>query len=87
MAPECRLCEEAPETFIHLITECPRLAQQRQHIFLDNLPDGTLDWKIGKIKKFILTTTVYDMLTEKDHYNALNIIYMHHNYSSSAESD
>ena len=87
VAPECRLCEEAPETFIHLLTECPRLTQQRQHIFLDNSPDGTLEWKIGKIKKFILTTAVYDMLTEKDHYNALNIIQIHHNYSSSAESD
>ena len=87
MAPECRLCEEAPETFIHLLTECPRLTQHRQHIFLDNIPDGTLEWKIGKIKKFILTTAVYDMLTEKDHYNALNIIQIHHNYSSSAESD
>ena len=62
MAPECRLCEEAPETFIHLITECPRLTQQRQHIFLDKTPDGTLEWKIGKIKKFILTSTVYDIV-------------------------
>ena len=87
MAPECRLYEEAPETFIHLLTECPRLAQQRQHIFLDNIPDGILKWKIGKLKKFILTTVVYDMLTEKDHYNELNIIQIHHNYSSSADSD
>ena len=87
MAPECRLCEEAPETFIHLITECPRLTQQRQQIFLDRAPEGTPEWKIGKIKKIILTTTVYDMLTEKDHYNALNIIQIDHTYSSSAESD
>ena len=87
VAPECRLCEEAPETFIHLITECPRLDQHRQDIFLDNVPDGTLNWKMGKIKKFTLTSTVYDMLTEKDHYNALNIIQIHHNYSSSADSD
>ena len=87
MAPECRLCQEAPETFIHLMTECPRLAQQRQDIFLDKEPDSTPDWKIGKLKKFILTTAVYDMLTEKDHYNALNIIQIQHNYLSSAESD
>ena len=87
VAPECRLCEEAPETFIHLLTECPRLEQQRKDTFLDKTPDGTLSWKIGKIKKFILTTTVYDMLTEKDHYNALSIIHIHHNYSSSADSD
>ena len=87
VAPECRLCEEAPETFIHLTTECPRLAQQRLEIFLDKAPDGTLDWKIGKLKKFIITTAVYDMLTEKDHYNELNIYHIHHNYSDSADSD
>ena len=46
-----------------------------------------MDWKIGKIKKIIQTTVVYDMLTEKDHYNAINIIQIHHNYSSSADSD
>ena len=55
VATECRLCKEAPETFIHLITECPRLEQQRKDIFLDRVPDGTLNWKKGKIKKFILT--------------------------------
>ena len=77
----------APETFIHLLTDCPRLEQQRKDIFLLNIPDGTLNWKMGKIKKSILTSSVYDMLTEKDNYNALNIIHIHHNYSSSAESD
>ena len=89
VAPKCRLCEEAPETFIHLLTECPRIAQQRQEIFLDNIPDGTrtLNWKIGKLKKLILTTVVHGMLTEKDNYNALNIIQIHHNYSSSADSE
>ena len=79
-------CEEAPETFIHLTTECPRLEQQRKDIFLDKVPDGSLNWNIGKIKKFILTTAVYDMLTKKDHYNALTIIQIDHNYLSSAES-
>ena len=49
-------------------------------------PDGTLDWKIGKLKKFIITTPVYDMLTEKDHYNELNIIHIHHNYFYSSRS-
>ena len=87
VAPESRLCEEAPETFIHLLTDCPRLAQHRQDIFQDKTPNGTLNWKIGKIKKFILTTSVYDMLTEKDHYNALTMIQIHHTYSSSANSD
>ena len=69
------------------IRDSPRLEQQRKDIFLDKTPDGTLNWKMGKIKKFILTTTVNDMLTEKDHYNALRIVHIHHNYSSSADSD
>ena len=56
-------------------------------IFLDNIPNGTLNWKMGKIKKIILTTTVYNMLTEKDDYNELQIIQIHHTYSSSADSD
>ena len=51
------------------------------------MPDGTLNWNIGKIKKFILTTAAYDMLTEKDHYNAIRIIHIDHNYSSSADSE
>ena len=61
VAPECRLCEEAPETFIHLLTECPRLEQHIKDIFLDKVPDGTLNWNIGKVKTFLLTTTVYDL--------------------------
>ena len=87
VAPECRLCEEAPETFIHLLTECPRLLAPRQDIFQDNIPCGSLNWKIGKLKKFILTTTVYEMLTEKDYYNELQIIQIDHNYSSAAKSE
>ena len=87
VAPECRLCEEEPETFIHLITKCPRLTQSRQDIFLDNIPNDNSAWKMGTIKKFILTTVVHAMLTEKDNYNDLQIIDIVHNYSSSADSD
>ena len=87
IALECRLCEEEPETFIHLLTKCPRLAQARQDIFLDNIPNSNSDWKMGKLKKFILTTVVYEMLTEKDNYNEQQIINIIHNYSSSAESE
>ena len=72
---------------MHLLTECPRLEQQRKDTFLDEIPDGTLKSKMGKIKKFILTTAVNKMLSEKDHYNTISIIHIHHNYSSSAESD
>ena len=33
IATECRLCEEEPETFIHLCTTCPVLKQVREDIF------------------------------------------------------
>ena len=58
----------------------PRLEQARQDIFLDNIPNSNSDWKMGKLKKFILTTVVCDMLTEKDNYNELQIIHITHNY-------
>ena len=38
-------------SFIHLVTDCPRLRTARQDIFQDNIPNGTLDWRIGKLKK------------------------------------
>ena len=87
IAPECRLCEEEPEMFIHLLTKCPRLAQARQDIFLDNIPNTHSDWKMGKLKKIILTTVVHDMLTEKDNYTEQQIMHITHTYSSSADSD
>ena len=40
-----------------------------------------------RINDIKVKPSVYDMLTEKNHYNALNIIHIHHNYSSSAESE
>ena len=65
----------------------PQTIPTTARIFLDTPPDGSLNWKMGKIKKFILTTAVYEMLTEKDHYNELKIIHIEHNYSSAADSD
>ena len=48
IAPECRLCEEEPETLIHLCTECPVLRKARQDIFLDNVPGPEGQWKTKK---------------------------------------
>ena len=33
-----RLCEEEEETFIHLLTSCPRLEISRKEIFFDRVP-------------------------------------------------
>ena len=81
VAPECRLCEENFETFIHLITEYPRLKQAREDIFLDTPPDDKGQWKMGLIFKFIYSTVVNELLLEKDNYNELPIIHFSHNLS------
>ena len=87
VAPECRLCEEDFETFIHLINDCPALRQSRQDVFLDKVPIANGDWKTNDITKFILSTEVHNMLVEKDNYNEQIIIDIVHPYSSEEESD
>ena len=87
VAPECRLCEEEPERFIHLITTCPRLRQSRiEYLGIDNLEHDE-GWKIRDILKYIQSTSLYDMLTIKDHYEELLIVDVAHNYSSDASSN
>ena len=86
VAPECRLCEEDFETFIHLVTNCPRLRLSRlEYLGIDNLEhdDG---WKIRDILKYIQSTSIYKMLTIKDHYDELLIVDIVHNYSSDNSS-
>ena len=86
VAPECRLCEEEFETFIHQTTTCPRLRLSRlEYLGIDNLEhdDG---WKIRDILKLIQSTSIYDMLTVKDHYEELLIVDIVHNYSSDISS-
>ena len=74
VAPECRLCEEEFETFIHLVTTCPRLRLSRiEHLGIDNLEHDN-GWKIRDILKYIQSTTIYEMLTIKDHYEELLIV-------------
>ena len=50
--PNCRLCDLEPATFIHLCTNCPRLRQMRNEIFLDIEVKGTESWAIGRILEF-----------------------------------
>ena len=63
IAPECRLCQEEPETFHHLLTKCPRLRQVRDEIYLGRDPLGDMDWKVRDIVRFINTTVAWNMLT------------------------
>ena len=86
VAPECRLCEEAPETFTHLIITCPVLRHKQDEIFMGQEPTGRNKWKLRNIMQFIFETSVYKMLPVKDHYNEQMVINIHHNYSSSEDS-
>ena len=72
---------------MHLLTECPRLRTQRNEIFLDKPPDKFGNWKTNEIIKFILTTEVFNMLTEKENYNEQLIIEVEHQYSSDPDSE
>ena len=56
VSPECRLCEEDKETFMHLLTACPRLERPRREIFLDKDPSS--GWKPHQLVRFIKTTVV-----------------------------
>ena len=87
IAPECRLCEEDFETFIHLCNDCPVLRHRRQEIFLDKTPTNNGEWKAKDIMDFILSTDVYNMLLEKDNYNEQLIIDIVHPYSTDEDSD
>ena len=61
----CRLCEEESETFIHLITECPRLCQQRKDILIGKEVGNDHTWSIRRVMEFIKTPTILRMLTSK----------------------
>ena len=63
------------------------LKTPRTEAFLDKAPLPYNPWKVSEIMKFILTTTVQDMLTEKGNYNEQQIIEIYHNYSSDPDSD
>ena len=80
----CRLCEEADETFIHLVTECPRLELTRRDIFLDETPQSGKTWSIKKLLHFIFTPTIFQMLTSKDGLPEKEIIHIDHTYSDSS---
>ena len=87
IATECRLCEEEPETFIHLCTTCPVLKQVREDIFHDQPPGNDENWKTKNLLKFILQSSVYDMLLEKGNYNEQIVIELEHNYSSDPDTE
>ena len=61
----CRLCEESEETFIHLVSHCPRLKETRKEIFLDKAFGHDHTWSIRRLMEFIRLPVITRMLTSK----------------------
>ena len=49
---KCRFCEQGDETFIHFMTECPRLWQSRRDYFGEKLPAADMKWSVRSLIDF-----------------------------------
>ena len=59
----CRFCGESQETFIHFLSDCPALWQERQEIFLDPLPRPIReDWKPDELVDFSFCKRITEAL-------------------------
>ena len=54
----CRFCHEANETFLHLVTSCPRWHQTRIDFFLDKTPCNDMGWSVRTLLDFSYTPRI-----------------------------
>ena len=83
----CRLCEENEETFIHLVSHCPRLTETRKEIFLDKTFGCDHTWSIRRLMEFIRLPVITRMLTSKQGALLKDIIEVDHNYTLTSDSE
>ena len=62
ISPLCRFCLEQNETFYHLLHDCPRHRNNRQLIFLDEIPDFNTNWSVRALLSFSKLTGIRDAL-------------------------
>ena len=62
VAPVCRFCLEADETFIHIANECPRFHLTRREYFQDLLIINDHQWSVDKLLEFSFTPGVNEAL-------------------------
>jgi ribonuclease HI len=78
--PLCRMCEEANETFFHLLTDCPALEVKRREWFLDQ-PPTTDNWKPGELLSFSLEEPINSWITDRDYLMEQPLLELDINYS------
>ena len=83
----CRLCEESEETFIHLVSHCPRLAETRRDIFQDKICGHDHTWSIRRLMEFIRLPVITLMLTSKKGALLKDIIELDHNFTLTSNSE
>ena len=64
--PLCRFCGEIPETFYHLVTDCPLLRQRRADCLGYYETDELYEWNVLAIKSFIETECVVAVFRERE---------------------
>ena len=50
--PQCRFCLKETETFIHILTDCPRFRTTRQEIFSDTDLKSNIKWSVRDLLLF-----------------------------------
>ena len=82
--PACRLCEQAPETFIHFIDDCPYLELKRREI-LPNKIESEHAWSIKRLIEFSRLPCINELL-QNDSYVYKDVIEIEHAYSTDTDS-
>ena len=65
--PACRLCSLSPETFWHLVRQCPRLRLLQEDLFADDPPDSRGKWSVRKLLAFSYNPTINSALEGNGH--------------------
>ena len=59
---KCRFCAEHKESFVHFITDCPRLRTLRESYFQDSPPSATSFWSVDKVLAFARSPSILPLL-------------------------
>ena len=59
----CNFRNTDRETFFRWATECPTFWLSRRTIFLDQLPDPKMEWKVDKVVKFTDIPVIDNLLS------------------------